>query len=240
MSNTEKHFDTTQLPARRALVARLEGFRVDLGRMMLFCVLSANGRSDEEREKYRDLVDRTRETVTAIVEIMDGSGAVEDTDRSALTWIRQKVSRNQDLGRLCRVLTAGIERMVGIDAPQAPDVANTVLEITETTQDLFDGPFAEFISELWSDLNEAQSERGSHASEAAQSAQSSMAKIANISRSVRLISLNASVEAARVGDLGRGFSVIAGEIKSLAEAIDQASQSATSSMNQLVTLVDTR
>lgn len=45
----------------------------------------------------------------------------------------------------------------------------------------------------------------------------SLAKIDSISRQITFIAINASVEAARVGPVGRGFSVIASEIKSLSE-----------------------
>ncbi|UWR62766.1 methyl-accepting chemotaxis protein [Phaeobacter inhibens] len=56
-------------------------------------------------------------------------------------------------------------------------------------------------------------------------------KIEEVSKSVSMISMNAGIEAARVGDAGRGFSVIALEIRKL-------SQSTTESINLLRTHFD--
>ncbi len=45
-----------------------------------------------------------------------------------------------------------------------------------------------------------------------------MSFISDISRKLKLLSLNASIEAARSGEAGKGFAVVAGEISSLSEA----------------------
>lgn len=52
---------------------------------------------------------------------------------------------------------------------------------------------------------------------AARSAETAAAEVAQISRQIYFVSINASVEAARAGDAGRGFSVIGQEIRALSE-----------------------
>ncbi|MGR3492680.1 MAG: methyl-accepting chemotaxis protein [Shimia sp.] len=54
----------------------------------------------------------------------------------------------------------------------------------------------------------------------AESANRAMGELSTVSRRIFFISINASIEAARAGDGGRGFSLIAQEIRSLARLAD--------------------
>lgn len=62
--------------------------------------------------------------------------------------------------------------------------------------------------------------------------------IQGISFQTGLLSLNAAVEAARAGQAGKGFSVVASEVKKLAEQANQASEQIATQITDMLTSID--
>ena len=63
------------------------------------------------------------------------------------------------------------------------------------------------------------------------------ATIAGITQQTNLLALNASIEAARAGEMGKGFSVVAEEVRVLADDSKRASDAITGIIHKIVTLL---
>ncbi len=70
------------------------------------------------------------------------------------------------------------------------------------------------------------------------SVEAASAAIAQIARETKLLALNASVEAARAGDAGRGFAIIANAVKGLADQIHGFSSQTNDNLEQLAQALD--
>jgi methyl-accepting chemotaxis protein len=64
-------------------------------------------------------------------------------------------------------------------------------------------------------------------------------RITQIARVIRLIALNARVEAARAGEAGRGFGVLADEIKALSEQTSAASRAVEADIARITAILET-
>ncbi|MEL6978538.1 MAG: methyl-accepting chemotaxis protein [Pseudomonadota bacterium] len=150
-----------------------------------------------------------------IVDMLRGGeqGGVGAEARAAIRDAQALGAESDDL--LTRFLT---------DAPKVRSLASGEAKRAHL-KDLADfvaGPLYEGVDEidagLQRALKQATAERTARDAASRQLIGDSIAKIEKVSFAVRLIALNASVEAARAGEFGKGFSVIASEIKSLSES----------------------
>lgn len=105
-------------------------------------------------------------------------------------------------------------------------INQTIVENTEAMQLVMNRQ-----TELAQILNDAQKQMERTAN--------AVGAIQSISRQTNLLSLNASVEAARAGTAGKGFGVVAEEVRNLAQNSDTVSKEISTDLNQMQEYVQT-
>ncbi|MEO0487699.1 MAG: methyl-accepting chemotaxis protein [Pseudomonadota bacterium] len=219
--------------ARLEVVTAIAGFRSQIGRVFFFAVLIAHGRTDQERGFYRTLVQSAQAGIDTAFAMLAGVGDVPGFDADALAWARDHARGDPQLISRASGFRDTVGRVIATAESEREATIPLLLDITGEADRLFNDHYGPYLAALQDDLAATAAARGQTSRQVTEYAQAAMARIDAISRSVRLTSLNAAVEAARVGDAGRGFSVIAGEIKTLAESIAAASTEASECMDRL-------
>ncbi|MBO9477316.1 hypothetical protein J7382_07210 [Shimia sp. R11_0] len=161
----------------------------------------------EERLIYPDgLTDATARVET----IRDNATNVNRTSRERVTFISNLIDQAETLGTTFDTLCDGASH----SAATASDVGTAVQEVTREVDGFLD---------LASDTTQ----QITHIADPVQKIETTLAEVANASEAIRgladrirLLALNSGIEAARAGEKGRGFAIIAGEVRELADMAD--------------------
>jgi len=149
--------------------------------------------------------------------------------------------------------TAGLRRVVGA-VEQVSQANNAIRQAAEGAQAAASGVrngLERVTKSMRLGLNAAQADIETLSQEAqsmsqvlaqavgdAHKARASSDAIQSITREIQLLSINAGVEAARSGEAGKGFAVIAAAVKALAEQTREATAASAAQLDLLVKAVD--
>lgn len=168
------------------------------------------------------------------------SNAIHDINSSLSSLTNSTLDQTEEVSTATSILANFNERMEQL----AVNITNVQISVLDTDKTANEG--LDTFSSLDSALVELQ-EAFSIVNNTVNSLVSKLESVNTITDSIsqiaaqtNLLSLNAAIEAARAGEAGRGFSVVAGEVKKLAENSKESVESITAILDDIKTdILDT-
>lgn len=175
----------------------------------------SNDEAGEISKSYNAFVEKLRYTIISIKEntsnLLSSSSDISKTAESLSTSSSKQAASVEEI--------SSVLQEVGVNVEKNTDNARNTDKLAKETADRADiGGHAVTVS-----------------MEAMRQISDKIKIIEEIANQTNMLALNAAIEAARAGDSGKGFSVVAGEVRSLAEksqnAAQEISELADSSLN---------
>ncbi|MBP7177134.1 MAG: methyl-accepting chemotaxis protein [Thermoclostridium sp.] len=209
----------------------------------------------ESKDETKILADAFSKSILSLRELLNETIHVSNQVNEASLFInnsmRQISAGTSQINASVQELAGGITKQATSAEEIDSKAADTKLSMGKINQDMIESSqltqHARELAEKGTDTLAFQKEKMAVNVEASRNTEASIhhltntvseisgiiSVIDNISKQTKLLSLNANIEAARAGEFGKGFSVVADEIRKLAEETVSSTKMITSIINEV-------
>ena len=195
------------------------------------------GRNDEAGQLLLAIEALRTEANALVGRIRDDVVKLKSSNDSLVGQVRESNQNISDLNSQAEQVSAAIGEMsttihlVSDNCASAADAAQNVQSSSNQGLEMVRGS-AESIKGVASDIHNA-SKAISNLEKNSESINAVVDVIRSVAEQTNLLALNAAIEAARAGEQGRGFAVVADEVRTLATRTHESTEEITSMITQL-------
>jgi methyl-accepting chemotaxis protein len=220
-------------PARR-LVAMLDDIAQGDGDLTKRLVVDRGDELGAVAKGFNSFLDKLqamiREVVASVAQVTDASENTADIAMRTNDGIQRQLSEIDQVATAVTEMTATAQD-VARNAAQAAEAARNADGSASHGRDVVKASAAATLS-LAGDINKAVASVQSLARDS-ENITGILATIRGIAEQTNLLALNAAIEAARAGEQGRGFAVVADEVRNLAQKTQTSTEEIQAMIEQL-------
>lgn len=222
------------LPYRSA-IDRVATMRALVMRLALVVSRLSGDRTDDQKTALREELQSHAKTLRRTLTVIQGKTVFSSLPQELSGWLASiAVGQPEQM----RVIVRMVELTEEIQDSALSDTGLPAAKL-DAYVDFGQGPFFEAVSaltdQIWAQIEDGRATQLERAMQSATRLGEGLNRLERIGKYVRSMSINASVEASRAGEAGKGLAIIAQEFKVLAEEVQQLTLSAREDIESIET-----